>query len=86
MSEYVTTVGWTYDAISASYVGFHAFIDEDGEEYGSFEVFCIRSSDYEGKITDGWYWWPCFPGCLPDGDTEGPFETPQAAFIDARES
>ena len=24
---------------------------------------------------EGWYWWTCFPGCLPDGAPEGPFAT-----------
>lgn len=23
----------------------------------------------------GWYWWACFPGCLPDSDPIGPFDT-----------
>ena len=31
----------------------------------------------------GWYWWACFPGCLPDGDAVGPFETEREAVIDA---
>lgn len=22
-----------------------------------------------------WYWWSCFPGCLPDSDPIGPFAT-----------
>ena len=35
----------------------------------------------------GWYWWACFPGCLPDGDGEpsGPFATEDDALEDARE-
>jgi hypothetical protein len=32
----------------------------------------------------GWYWWPCFPGCLPDGDPCGPFETEAEALEDAQ--
>jgi hypothetical protein len=32
-----------------------------------------------------WYWWPCFPGCLPDGDPEGPFDTEEEAMEDARQ-
>lgn len=27
----------------------------------------------------GWYWWSCCPGCLPDGDPIGPFNSPTAA-------
>jgi hypothetical protein len=32
----------------------------------------------------GWYWWSCFPGCLPDGDPSGPFATEAEALADAR--
>jgi len=32
----------------------------------------------------GWYWWSCFPGCLPDSDAIGPFETEEEAVADAR--
>lgn len=32
-----------------------------------------------------WYWWPCFPGCLPDSDPIGPFDSEDAAIADARE-
>lgn len=34
---------------------------------------------------DQWYWWACFPGCLPDGEPNGPFETEEEALADARE-
>ena len=41
----------------------------------------------EYTITEsGWYWWSCFPGCLPDGDPNGPFETEQEAIADAKEA
>jgi len=33
----------------------------------------------------GWYWRSCFPGCLPDSDPVGPFETEAEALADARE-
>ena len=40
----------------------------------------------EYTITEaGWYWWSCFPGCLPDSDAIGPFETEQEAINDARD-
>ncbi len=32
----------------------------------------------------GFYWRPCFPGCLPDGDPIGPFPTWRDALDDAR--
>lgn len=33
----------------------------------------------------GWYWQACFPGCLPDSDPVGPFDTEAEALADARE-
>ena len=39
----------------------------------------------EQGITGGWYWWACFPGCLPDGPPIGPFATSQEALADAQD-
>tara|TARA_R100001530_G_scaffold91496_5_gene63556 strand:+ start:3135 stop:3389 length:255 start_codon:yes stop_codon:yes gene_type:complete len=33
----------------------------------------------------GWYWWSCFPGCLPDGEAFGPFSTEAEAIADAQD-
>ena len=43
-----------------------------------------HSADH-GPDCDGWYWWSCFPGCLPDGSASGPFKTEQEALEDARD-
>ncbi len=32
----------------------------------------------------GWYWWLCFPDCLPDSDPFGPFPTEALALADAQ--
>jgi hypothetical protein len=39
----------------------------------------------EFECERGWYWWSCCPGCLPDGDPTGPFETEAEALADARD-
>jgi len=39
----------------------------------------------EEQIAGGWYWWPCFPGCMPDSDPIGPFETEADALADAQD-
>jgi hypothetical protein len=31
----------------------------------------------------GWFWWACYPGCLPDSDAFGPFPTSYRAYRDA---
>lgn len=35
-------------------------------------------------LSPGWYWWPCSPGCLPDGDPIGSFESEEDALADAQ--
>ena len=44
-----------------------------------------RNFDSNGDpVESGWYWWACFPGCLPDSDPEGPFATEAEALADAQ--
>ena len=31
-----------------------------------------------------WYWWTCSPGCLPDSEPIGPFDTKQDAIDNAQ--
>jgi hypothetical protein len=40
--------------------------------------------DETASVGRGYFWWPCFPGCLPDGDPIGPFDTEADAIEDAR--
>jgi hypothetical protein len=46
---------------------------------GSYELF--EGPDY--NMPPGWYWWSCWPGCLPDGEATGPFDSCEAAMVDA---
>jgi hypothetical protein len=32
----------------------------------------------------GWYYWSCFPGCLPDGEPNGPFNSEKEAIKEAQ--
>lgn len=53
---------------------------------GSFEVFRFTRGPRMGLIPpmeSGWYWQACFPGCLPDGDPFGPFDSALAAYVSA---
>jgi hypothetical protein len=34
----------------------------------------------------GWFWWTCSPGCLPDSEPFGPFDTEADALADAQSS
>jgi hypothetical protein len=40
----------------------------------------------EEGITGGWYYWYCLPGCLPDSDPIGPFESWEEAKRAAQEN
>ena len=62
-------------------MSYHSFIAETGEPYGFFEVFYVAECP-DGL--SGWYWQACFPGCMPDGDAMGPFDSYDAAIMDAR--
>lgn len=72
-------------------MSYHRFQDSEGHPIGSFEVFYqtgeedLRPGD-DVDIQTGWYWWACFPGCLPDGEMNGPFMTEDDAFNNAMEN
>lgn len=36
-------------------------------------------------ITGGWFYWYCLPGCMPDSEAIGPYDTEQDALNAARE-
>lgn len=78
-------------------MSYHKFKSENLDEYGSFEVFYVMGGHVNGTplvlphnpgepamglAQDGWYWWACFEGCLPDGEPNGPFETKKEAIED----
>ena len=51
-------------------------------------IYNLDNLDHADEYTitqPGWYWWSCFPGCLPDGDPMGPFETENEAIADAQD-
>ncbi len=77
------------------YLGYHSFVDHEDPslEYGCFEVFHVSGKEARQLSREtgeewraGYYWWPCFPGCLPDSDRNGPFRSAKAAWKDAREN
>ena len=50
---------------------------------GFYNEDCDASIGDAAKRLAGWWWWSCFPGCMPEGDPAGPFETKEAALADA---
>jgi hypothetical protein len=50
----------------------------------SYETFYMGSDDPRNYFSGpGWFWWSCAPGCLPDGEANGPFCTEEEAVRDA---
>lgn len=80
-----TEEAFAYD----TWQGYHSFHAEETQEpYGSFEIFWhdAQSPGYLSTAQDtGWYWWACFPGCMPDGEANGPFAYSRQALEDADE-
>jgi len=81
------------DTNATSKAGYHSFTNAQGEDWGSFYVFFmgeVELAALEPEFFDftgpGWYWQAEFPGCLPDGEPSGPFNTSAAAFSDATDS
>jgi hypothetical protein len=71
-----------------SMAGYHQFHAEETQEpYGSFEVFWYADGEKNGDedCPPGWYWWSCFPGCMPDSAKSGPFASSMQAHKDADE-
>jgi hypothetical protein len=62
--------------------------EDDTHALPDVETFhVVRGDDiWEGYGLDaeGYYYWYCFPGCLPDSDPIGPFDTEADALADAR--
>jgi len=62
--------------------------EQDPHALPDVEVFyrsvadCVDQPDTPAP---GWYYWFCFPGCLPDGEPFGPFNSEKDAVRDMYE-
>ena len=55
--------------------------DMDPRTGASVEVFFAdRVLAQSFGTAEGWYWWSCRPGCLPDDVPTGPFASSYAAY------
>lgn len=60
-------------------------LDEKTEECGPFDTEEEKEEarKEEAKNLAGFYWWTCCPGCMPDSEASGPFDTELEAIEDA---
>lgn len=54
----------------------------------NIEVFEVDQNEidpdhFASETGPGWYYWACFPGCLPDGEANGPYGTESEAIREA---
>lgn len=67
--------------VEVFYVSKTDILDSDS---GSVWIDMLEHDGDESNL-EGWYYWYCLPGCLPDGDPIGPFDSEQAAIDAAQE-
>lgn len=62
-----------------------AALAEMGEYADAEHVRAEAEKDMEAEAEKlaGFYWWTCCPGCLPDSEASGPFDTEEEANEDA---
>ena len=64
----------------------NAVLEEDGEcPKHEISSDCYHD-DYDCTYEDGFYYWYCFPGCLPDSNPYGPFESIADVLADIGEN
>tara|TARA_Y100000310_G_scaffold315023_1_gene365106 strand:- start:154 stop:474 length:321 start_codon:yes stop_codon:yes gene_type:complete len=61
-----------------------AIMESFGAEAGNDNISAREHFSRSANAASGYYWWSCFPGCLPDSDPIGPFETLADAIADAQ--
>jgi hypothetical protein len=71
---------WALPNAEVFYVG-ELDISEDSVFYPDTSA---GPEDFDVADYAGWYWWACFPGCLPDSEPIGPFPNAFRAIRDAR--
>ena len=68
----------------------------DLDEFGHYEVFYVDTdgdpsvdseamSGEDSGWQEGWYYWSCQPGCLPDSEPNGPHDSEDEARNDVNE-
>jgi len=69
----------------------HALPDMEVFEMTAEEIESLGKDSYYWDEIDeeyreaGWYYWFCFPGCLPESEPIGPYNTEKQALEGARE-
>lgn len=72
-------------------MGYHYSNPErESDKYALPDVECFYAphgnmvDDDGNELPAGWYYWFCFPGCMPDSEPSGPYKTEEEALEDCR--
>lgn len=68
--------------VETFYMSESDFIDADVDSW-IYDLMLDRNTN--PADAKGWYYWYCFPGCLPESDPRGPYDTEQEALDACRE-
>jgi len=61
------------------------YVDTEEATENATGSACDDDDERDYLVREGWYFWHCFPGCMPDSDPSGPYETEEAAIAAMRE-
>lgn len=67
---------------------YYSSVEREQDPYAlpDIEIFEMKEIDSDlGICEPGFYYWFCFPGCLPDSDTFGPYAAENEALEAARD-
>jgi hypothetical protein len=81
---WATAISYLTDAVY-----WHGRDDEPLQGVEFFHVpddYQPESDDPEQPYEDGWYYWYCQPGCLPDSEPVGPYDSEEDAILNCLES
>jgi len=65
--------------------------EDDKYSLPNVETYYVDADDVDfvdeegNQLAEGWYYWFCLPGCMPDSSPFGPFDTEAEALEDARD-
>lgn len=62
------------------------YITQPGEPRLTHKGKCQDCGTINTLGKAGWFYWFCFPGCLPDSEPFGPYKSESAALRDAQEN
>ena len=74
MTSWDIEEGFSYDSFLDEYERDYGMVKEEFAE----EVRQEYLEELRSKV--GWYWQVGFPGCMPDGEPMGPFDTEENAI------